>query len=143
MSPNYPACYVLIRKGDLILLVLRENTGYMDGNYGLPAGRVEDQETFTVGAIREAAEEVGIRIESLRHVYTQHRNSREKEKNQWIDVFFEADQWSGEPANNEPEKHSKVEWLPISHLPENIMDYQEYALEHIAAGKTYGEFGWD
>lgn len=33
MSPNYPACYVILRKEDKILFVLREHTGFMDGFY--------------------------------------------------------------------------------------------------------------
>jgi 8-oxo-dGTP diphosphatase len=145
MSPNYPACYVLVRKDEKFLFVMRENTGFMDGNYSLPAGRVEESETFSKGAAREALEEVGLTIDhtKLRHIYTQHRFSKTSDKQQWVDIFFEADEWDGDPVNIESDKHSKIEWLPIGHLPENIMDYQKYALEQIAAGESYGEFGWD
>ncbi len=145
MSPNYPACYVLVRKDNKFLFVMREKTGYMDGNYSLPAGRVEENETFSVGAIREALEEAGITIDptNLRYVYTQHRFSKTSNRPQWVDIFFEADEWTDEPVNNAPHEHSHIEWLPIGHLPENIMDYQKYALEQIAAGQSYGEFGWD
>lgn len=144
MSPNYPACYILIRKDDMFLFVMRENTGYMDGNYSLPAGRVEEDETFSNGAAREALEEVGITVDAsnLRHVHTQHRFSKTSDKKQWVDVFFEADEWSGNPSNNEPDKHSRIEWLPIANLPDNIMDYQKNALDQIAAGRAYSEFGW-
>ncbi len=128
----------------MFLFVMRENTGYMDGNYSLPAGRVEEDETFSNGAAREALEEVGITVDAsnLRHVHTQHRFSKTSDKKQWVDVFFEADEWSGNPSNNEPDKHSRIEWLPIANLPDNIMDYQKNALDQIAAGRAYSEFGW-
>lgn len=144
MTPNYPACYVLLRKDDRFLFVMRENTGYMDGNYCLPAGRVEDGEPFSQGAVREALEEVGITIhhEDLRHVFTLHRFSEKSDKKQWVDVFFEADKWEGEPVNTEPDKHSKIEWLSMTDLPDNIMDYQLHALKKLAQGDSYGEFGW-
>lgn len=145
MSPNYPACYVILRKEDKILFVLREHTGFMDGFYSLPAGRVEEGETFLAGACREAAEEVGVELESdqLRHVHTQHRYTSASGTKQWVDVFFDVDEWSGEPRNGEPDKHSRIEWLPIDDLPDNIMDYQRQALLGIAQGQTYGEFGWN
>ena len=144
MSPNYPACYLLVRKDDKLLFVMRQNTGFMDGNYSLPAGRVEEDEPFTLGAVREAFEEVGltVKVEDIKHVHTQHRYSSGSKFKQWVDVFFVADNWVGEPSNTEPDKHSKIEWLPINNLPDNIMDYQKNALDRIAKGKTYGEFGW-
>ena len=145
MSPNYPACYVIIRREDKVLFVLRENTGYLDGNYCLPAGRVEENETCLQGACREAEEEVGIVLdpEHLRHVHTQHRYTATSNNKSWIDVFFDVEEWSGEPTNTEPDKHSKIEWLPIDDLPDNIMDYQRHALLEIAKNQPYSEFGWN
>lgn len=144
MSPNYPACYVIVRREDKILFVLREHTGFMDGNYCLPAGRVEANETFLQGACREALEEVGLTLDPthLRHIHTQHRGKGTADRPVWVDVFFDVTEWSGEPVNNEPDKHSKIEWLSVDDLPENIMDYQRQALLEIAKGQTYGEFGW-
>jgi len=144
MSPNYPACYVLIRQDDKILFVLRENTGYMDGMYSLPAGRVEEAETFLDGAAREALEEAGLHLdmEELEHVFTMHRLSSTSDKPYWVDVFFEGSLHGETPHNAAPHEHSKVEWLEIKNLPDNIMDYQKYAVEQIILGKSYGEFGW-
>lgn len=144
MSPNYPACYVIIRKEDKILFVLRENTGYLDGNYCLPAGRVEEGETFLQGARREALEEVGLTLDPahLRHIHTMHRYTVTSNNKAWVDVYFDVLEWSGEPVNTEPDKHSRIEWLPIDDLPENIMDYQRHALLEIAKGQSYSEFGW-
>ena len=58
----YIACFVILRKGNKVAMVLRKNTGWMDGYYGLPAGKVEYFEHFTAGAAREAKEEAGVDI---------------------------------------------------------------------------------
>lgn len=139
-----PACYVLFKKDGKLLFVMREHTGFMDGYYCLPAGRVEAGETYQQGAAREAMEEVGLSVTTanLQHVFTQHRYGEGQLPPVRTDVFFEATEWSGEPVNKEPERHSGIAWLPIDDLPENIMDYQRYALLKMATGETYGEFGW-
>lgn len=139
-----PACYVIIRKGNTILFVLRERTGFMDGNYSLPAGRVEAGETYLQGAVREAQEEVGLTLDSkqLRQVFTAHRWTEGQTVQARTDVYFEVKSWEGTPSNNEPERHSAIAWLPVDDLPDNIMDYQRQALLDIAVGESYGEFGW-
>ena len=43
----YIAAFALLRKGSKIAMILRANTGYMDGFYGLPSGKVEYNETFS------------------------------------------------------------------------------------------------
>lgn len=37
--------YLILQKGDHVLLHLRKNTGYGDGYYGLISGHVEDHES--------------------------------------------------------------------------------------------------
>jgi ADP-ribose pyrophosphatase YjhB (NUDIX family) len=137
----YLDCCVLLRDGNKIACVLRANTKWMNGFYGLPAGKVEQNETFSDAAVREAKEEVGVTIkpENLRHVLTVQRHANDSD---WVDVIFEADKWEGEVINAEPEMHSAVEWLDIDALPENIIPVLRFALEQIKAGKTYAEYGW-
>lgn len=140
---NIPSCYVVLERKGKVLFLLREHTGYKDGEYCLPAGRVEDKETFSAGAAREAMEEVGIKLDAvkLRHLHTMHRYSDFNDDVR-VDVFFAADEWEGEPENAEPEKHSKLAWFDVNDLPENVMDYTAHGLQQIALGKTYSEFGW-
>ena len=139
---NIPCCYALIRRGDKILFVLRQNTGFMDGKYSLPAGHVEPGESFSQGAAREALEEVGVTVlpQDLQQVYAQHRYQNSESIR--VDVFFEATKWSGEPVNAEPHKHAKIEWISVDDLSDAIMDYQLRALQGILKGETYSEIGW-
>jgi 8-oxo-dGTP diphosphatase len=140
-TTNIPSVYILIRKQGKVVFVLREHTGWSDGNYAVPSGHVEDNETFKQAACREAKEEVGvdIRPEDLVYLQTVHRKT---EKDIRIDVWFEAIAWTGEPHNAEPHVHSEIAWLDLSKLPENVVPFMSAGLEQIDQKISYGEFGW-
>lgn len=147
ISRPYCACFVLIRRDNKIAMLLRKNTGYMDGYYGLPAGKSEWFEPFTIGAVREAKEEAGVDIDTkhLRFVHIAHRHKEEvtdKKFMDWVDVYFEADKWDGEPYNAEEHKAERLDWLEMDNLPDNIVPSQHEAIKHILSGTTYSEFGW-
>lgn len=147
MRHNFGAVHVLVRRGDDILLVLRSATGYEDGKYCLPSGHVEEGETFSAAAVREVREEVGLVLNQneVGFVYLQHRLALNElgEPEIWIDTFFEAGAWQGEPTNAEPDKHAEVAWCYGEDLPKNLMESHRYALQRIAEGHVYGEFGWE
>ncbi len=144
----YIAVFVILRRDDgKTPFVLRKNTGWMDGFYGLPAGKVEKGETFLQAAVREAKEEVGVDVlpENLKHVLTIHRDSPDDEVDgdmTWVDVFFEASEWSGEVSNTEPHVHSAVDWLDPTDFPDNVIDVMRESFQLIADGQTYGELEW-
>jgi ADP-ribose pyrophosphatase YjhB (NUDIX family) len=143
----YIACYVILRRENKIAMVLRKNTGWMDNHFGLPAGKGEWFETFTMGAIREAKEESGVDINQadLRFVHMVHRHGSDREGTfiDWVDVYFEAINWHGEPHNAENHLSEKLEWIDINNLPENIVPPQRDALLNIAKGEKYSEYGWE
>src|SRR3989344_4788840 len=55
-----PEVFLFLVVDGKILLSRRFQTGWEDGNYGLPAGHGEDGETMREGVRREAREEIGI-----------------------------------------------------------------------------------
>src|ERR1700730_15984845 len=69
--------HLILRQGVRILFGLRRNTGFSDGMYHLPAGHLEDEETISAGAIREAKEELGIDLHpaDLHLVHVMHQRS--------------------------------------------------------------------
>ena len=119
------AVYLILIKDDSILLARRFDTGWQDGNYSLPAGHLDPNEIIAEALIRETNEEIGIllKAEDIRLVHTMHR------MNIYIDFFFVADAWSGEPQNKEPEKCDEVGWFPISDLPKNMVPSVRFALD--------------
>jgi 8-oxo-dGTP pyrophosphatase MutT (NUDIX family) len=143
LTANFPAVYMLVRKDNKLLFVLRSNTGFMDGFYCLPGGRVEPGEPYRAAAIREAKEEVDVTVrpEHAKQVYLQLRYKDPKDI--WVDTFFEAEQWSGTPMNALPDEHGEMVWFNIDKLPAaKILDYQLSGIQDWLNGGTYGEFNW-
>ncbi|HRO64782.1 MAG TPA: NUDIX domain-containing protein [Candidatus Dojkabacteria bacterium] len=74
------AVHLLLIKDDKVLLSRRFNTGYHDGDYSVPAGHVDEGETATQSMVREAMEEIGIKIllQDLKYSTVMHRYSDDK-----------------------------------------------------------------
>jgi 8-oxo-dGTP diphosphatase len=140
----YLAAFVILRKDGKFASLLRSNTGWMDGYYGLPAGKVEKGESAVAAAIREAKEEAGVIVKDndLEHTLTLHRYDKDNPAKEWIDIFFVTDKWQGNAYNAEPEVHGELVWLDSKKLPDNMTPYIHAAVEAIDRGETYLEYGW-
>jgi len=141
IATPYTACYGIFRQNGNVAFLLRTNTPWMNDHYGLPAGKVEHNEAFIAAMVREAKEEIGVTIapKDISHALTMHRKSADL---LWVDVYFDITKWSGEPYNAEPNVHGALEWFDPKNLPQNVIPSVRAALEAIAAGETYCEFGW-
>lgn len=131
--------YVIFQEGDKILLSRRYNTGYRDGEYSLPAGHIEEAEFATAAAVREAKEEVGVKVkpEGLTSAHIMHRHCGDHER---IDFFFTAKDWQGKIVNAEPEKCDGLSWFSLDELPANTIPYIHAALERYGDGQFFSEF---
>lgn len=141
MRSKFPvAVHLFLLRGDKVLLLRRWNTGYEDGKYSVVAGHVEEGETVTEAVIREAKEEVGIRIDSedLEVVEVMHRKSNDER----VDFFVRATTWSGELSNLEADKCDDVGWFSLAALPANVIPYVRRALENYQQGVFFEEYGW-
>jgi 8-oxo-dGTP diphosphatase len=129
----------LIRDGK-VLLLRRFNTGYEDGNYSVVAGHLNGDEEVKTAAIREAHEEVGIRIApaDLRVVGVMHRKSNDER----VDFFLTVASWSGDVTNMEPDKCDRLAWFDVQDLPENVIPYVRRAFDNYRRGKWFDSFGW-
>ncbi len=142
IATPYTAVYIIFRKEGKIAFLLRENTDYMSGYYSLPAGKVEKNESFLAAAVREAAEEVGVRIKqsNLKHLMTAHRYETESI---WVDMFFLPLTYEGKLHNAEPHVHSELAWFDPKKLPENVIPAVKFYIERITAADSYCQYGWD
>jgi 8-oxo-dGTP pyrophosphatase MutT (NUDIX family) len=141
-----PEVFLLLIDGDKILLSRRFQTGYEDGNYGLPAGHGEDGETMRQGVVREAKEEIGIdiKIDDLDFALVQHRWSSDKNNSHArVGFYFTVRRYGGEPINNELDKCDDLQWFSLDKLPINTIGHVRVAIECYIKGQKYSEFGWD
>ena len=142
MRPRFPvAVHLFLLRGGDVLLLRRWNTGYEDGKYSVVAGHVEEGETVTQAAIREAREEVGVqlKVNDLEVVGVMHRKSNDER----VDFFLMATTWSGELTNMEEDKCDDVTWFSLTALPQNVIPYVRRALENYQSGVRYEEYGWE
>jgi len=136
---------LLVSNGDL-LLGRRANTGYGDGAYEPPSGRLAERETLVEAGVRVAASQMGIALDpasmSLAHVL--HDVSGQGR----MAFFLTADSWAGEaspvPATDGTRSYSDFGWYPLTDLPANMIDRARVAVRNYAAGarfSTYPAFG--
>lgn len=132
--------HLLFIREDQILLLRRFNTGYRDGEYSVPAGHLDGNETVIAAGIREAKEEVGVDIEAtgLHFSSVMHRI----EDDERVDFFVRVHEWQGEPFNAEPDKCDDLRWADVGDLPENIIPYVRKAIQNHRQGNVFDEFGW-
>jgi ADP-ribose pyrophosphatase YjhB (NUDIX family) len=143
---------LLLSDGDL-LLGRRANTGYGDGAYEPPSGRLAERETLVEAAVRVAAAQVGIALDparvSLAHVM------HDVSGHGRMAFFLTADGWT-RPGDSRDvdvdgaerlagtESYSDFGWYPLTELPANMIDRARVAVRNYAAGarfSTYPAFG--
>lgn len=137
--------HVLLTDGDRLLLSQRGGDDQFTGRWHVPSGKTEN-EPITMAAVREAFEEVGVRIApaDLRVVHLAHVAGSGPEPR--LGVFLHAIRWQGEPCNREPDKCLAVEWVPIDRLGEvDLIEYPAEGIRAFLAGGSvsFSETGWD
>ncbi len=136
---------LLVGGGDL-LLGRRANTGYGDGAYEPPSGRLAERETLVEAAVRVAATEMGVALDpgevSLAHVLHDVSGAGR------MAFFLTADGWAGKacpvPSATGSRCYSDFGWYPLTDLPANMIDRARVAVRNYAAGarfSTYPAFG--
>lgn len=133
-----PAAYVLLRRGDEVLLALRRNTGYRDGHWACAAaGHVEDGESVFAAACREAAEEIGVTIDAadLVPVTTLHRtHGNGQPVDERVDFFFTCTRWEGLPRVCEPDRSGGLSWSRLDALPDPVVPHERFVLDGMRTG---------
>ncbi|WP_203818810.1 NUDIX hydrolase [Paractinoplanes ferrugineus] len=117
---------LVLTSGNQILLALRENTGYADGQWNLPSGKLEPGEDALTGMIRETREEIGLHLlpADLRLAATvHHRNPTGTTR---IGLVFATPldpPRHGTPVNAEPHKCGGIAWFAPTDLPPDTVPY--------------------
>jgi 8-oxo-dGTP diphosphatase len=131
---------LLLNTDGQVLFGRRQNTGFRDGVWHVPAGHLEAGESVVQALIREAKEEVSIAIapEDVEFAHIMHNSSGGGR----AAFFFIVRQWDGTPENREPEKCSEVAWFPLDALPDPLIGYCRVVFDYIAAGEPFSVYGW-
>jgi ADP-ribose pyrophosphatase YjhB (NUDIX family) len=118
-----PSVGILILQKDQVLLVRHESgSGYADHVYGLPSGRLKQEEKEITAAIRELREETGLvtsennLIEFPNNYYTAQLANRKDPKERQIEYgwrVFLCKNFSGKLT---PSKETTPEWVNLNDL---------------------------
>lgn len=136
---------LLLADGDRVLLGLRENTGYADGQWVVPSGKLEFGEDAVSAVLREATEETGLQLrrDEIRLVTTVHHRSRAGQGR--IGLFFAATYEParhGAPVNAEPHKCAEIRWFPAVNLPTDTYPYTAAGVAAWLDGTPMRLSGW-
>ncbi len=131
---------------DQVLLVQRgPRAKFAPGSWDLPVGKAAPGESVLATAVRELAEETGLAVQpaDLRVVHVIHSSYGVEAPAGFLTVVFATDRWSGEVVNREPQKHSRTCWVPVDHLPDDMVDTTGAALrQFLANGPMLTLSGW-
>jgi 8-oxo-dGTP diphosphatase len=116
--PRVGVGVLLVDQQGCILLTLRDRPPEA-GYWSIVGGKLDFLESLEQCAIREALEEVGVKIaiESLLCV-TDHLLPNEDQH--WVSPAYLARILGGEARNCEPNKTREVRWFPPDSLPPNL-----------------------
>jgi len=133
------AVYLLLIKDGKILLGRRTNTSWRNGQYSLIAGHLDPDESIQTAMIRETKEEAGIAIKrsDLKFVHVMHHVENEA----YIDFFFTADAWQGDPHICEPEKCDNMQWFDFDALPDKLVPNVREVIALYRQGTYFSELG--
>lgn len=136
---------LLLVDSDRVLLALRDGTGFADGQWNLPSGKLELGEDVVSAMIREAREEIGVRFvpDELRMVATvHHRNPTGHARVGLVFAVSYEPGRHGEPVNAEPHKCAKIAWVPMELLPANTYSYTVDCVRAFREGQPLMLSGW-
>jgi 8-oxo-dGTP diphosphatase len=134
--------HLILTDGGKVLLLRRANTGFADGSWSVPGGCLDDGETLTDAAGREASEELGITIEPADLTFAHLCHHADPDGQARIGVFFAATRWKGEPVNAEPGKCSEIGWHDIHELPADVVSYIRTGLDAHDHQEVFSLDGW-
>ena len=139
--PTFPvSVHLLIFDDNKILLSKRKNTGFCDGFYSLPSGKLENNESVSQCMIREAKEELDINLEKFNVIHIMNRKGIDSVR---IDYFFLCKKYNGVIKNNEVHKCGGLKWCDVNELPKNTIGYVKSAINDIMNNQSFSEYGWE
>ncbi|CAM5365983.1 NUDIX domain-containing protein [Streptomyces viridochromogenes] len=129
---------LLVRDDGRVLAVRHNATSKTSPNQvTVVGGKLEAGEFVHQGALRELAEETGVRVASEDLEFCQLVHYEGPDGVRVIGTVFTAQRWQGEAYNAEPGKHDAVLWIDPGSPPPDCHPYTQQVLESYTAGRLY------
>ena len=137
----HPGARIIVEneEGQILMIRRRDN-----GNWGIPAGGLEEKETIRECIIREVKEETGLDILDLQVIGIASNPNREtvqypnQDVVQYFNIEFYSNQFTGEIAVLDEEEVLSAQFVDkemIAQLPEN----ERHTFESLTYFKKYGQ----
>ena len=101
------------------LLLCRRLRAPESGHWNIVGGKVDHMEPAADAARREAEEESGMTIHSVRFLCLSEQLI-DTDRQHWVSLIYVSDDFSGEPWSTEPDKLSDIGWYPLDDLPQPL-----------------------
>jgi len=131
------AVFVVLEKDNQVFLLRRANTGWADGLLTVPAGHVDQGDMVIGTAVKETKEEAGVVVDpaDLAFIHVDYI------RDEYVNFYFRATAWVGEPTNAEADKASEGFWCPLNSLPDDVVPQLKNLFTQRATGSYFSEIG--
>lgn len=131
----------IVLKENQVLLMKRRNTGFKDGFYGLPGGKLHVGETPMEGIVRELKEELGCNLEKKQISFDSLMEFDYPDSIGRVIYFnFIILLKKHLIINNEPSKCEEIIFSPIRNLPINTIEATSKSIQNYIHEVNYFEF---
>ena len=130
--PQVGVGVVFVRDGQVFLA--KRQGAHGEDTWASAGGHLELGESLEACARREALEELGVHVDSLRFLCVSNILAYGKH---YVDVEFLGDIGDQEPRLAEPEGFSESGWFPLDGLPVPLFQAVWYALDSLHTGRYY------
>jgi ADP-ribose pyrophosphatase YjhB (NUDIX family) len=138
--------HLIVKKNDKILLIKRSaSSKTWSSHWHCVCGGIEDGESAREAIIREAAEEIGLKIEDVSLETTVFFITKDldepTEPYESVELFFVANlKEDQEPVNSEPLKQDALDWFDPHNLPEPMIPVVAFGIQAYLNNERYAEF---
>ncbi len=107
-----------------------------EGTWTMPGGKLEFQESFEEGGMREVMEETGIKLNQIKVICV---NNDRVDTAHFVTIGLFSEDFDGEPQVLEPDEITEWRWFSLDNLPDKIYFPSAKVLENYKQKEFYIE----